>query len=142
MKHTVKFKVIELNDGRGFFPVISLMINGKPAKMIIDTGASITVMSLKNIGKYIKPSDVKTCDSEIISIANKEKIGGKYSYVNLSIANAIISGVVVNILDLGSFEEIFSSNQINIQGVLGMNFFYNTNAIVDFKNKKITFYSK
>src|ERR1035437_470321 len=56
----IPIKILKLDDG--FHLLVNIRINGKPARMLIDTGASKTVFDKNRISRFLKEEKFETHD--------------------------------------------------------------------------------
>lgn len=129
---TVSVKEIDLYEYKNMH-FINVKLNGKMCRLLVDTGASKSLLDI---------SKAKTYDFDIL-LFNKDKyigLGGKrdiyivYGYETEPFHVAFLG------TDLSEVTEYFSENHMPIIGVLGVDFLENNQSRIDFKTNKIYFY--
>lgn len=117
---------------------VDLKINGRNAKFLVDTGASLSLVNIEN-SRYYEFTYKKNYkqvsglggsrdryDIKNISLTDKD---GNILYINFEGAN--INHVVNNM----------NKDGINIVGVIGSDFLKNSNAIINYADNSIKLYS-
>lgn len=103
-------------------------ING-PLKMLIDTGASISLISSDSVPNDIKIENYKI---NLFGITGKEK--------SISTSGLIYSLAKIDDCMLGTTLHIIDKKHLgNADGILGFDFLFDYNAVIDIKNSEIQF---
>jgi len=109
-------------------PIVYVQINGKTAKMIIDTGASLSIINKDSKKEY---------GFEIgKDIGTLEGIGGVASLweiknIKVTIRDSIISHKFY-VADISNLK-----NSRGIDGIIGSDYFKSKNMVIDFYNNKL-----
>lgn len=116
-------------------PVITVKLNNKKVNLIIDTGSELSIIDEKY---YKKNNDFNVIDSTMINIntLNGEQINKVYiinGIVNDSINIKLYTMDISNVIN-----DMFIKQQIFIDGIIGVDFLYENNLIIDFKNKTLS----
>ena len=116
-------------------PVIPVKLNNKKVNLIIDTGSELSIIDEKY---YKKNNDFNVIDSTTINIntLNGEQINKVYiinGIVNDSINIKLYTMDISNVIN-----DMFIKQQIFIDGIIGVDFLYENNLIIDFKNKTLS----
>lgn len=116
-------------------PVITVKLNNKKVNLIIDTGSELSIIDEKY---YKKNNDFNVIDSTTINIntLNGEQINKVYiinGIVNDSINIKLYTMDISNVIN-----DMFIKQQIFIDGIIGVDFLYENNLIIDFKNKTLS----
>ena len=127
---TLKFQNFHKTD----IPYITLDVQGKPLNMIVDTGCGMSIISkdaVDNIDVQESPRKVAlsalTADSmnpKVVVIP--VNIDGKQIYEDF----AVYEGS-----DIANFQKLYG---ITIHGLLGNEFFQNTDCHIDYSNHTVT----
>lgn len=120
--------------------LLEAMVNGKKANLILDTGASTTVIDFNKSKKYSLNSSSKL-DQEA------QGIGEGIDRYNLNEIDLSIDGVLVNtsqvtLIDLEIVNKSIQAvcgDDIEISGVLGADVLWNYKAKIDYQAKKMYF---
>jgi len=109
---------------------VQIKVNGKVGKLLVDTGASKSLLDINKSEEY-------GFDYLLLSENQYVGIGGVTDiYV---IYNYKIEGPWVTFLgaDLTEIQEFFDDDNINIVGILGVDFLENNSCILDFRKNKL-----
>jgi hypothetical protein len=112
---------------------ITVMINGKKANLLLDTGAAWTIWDINYAENY--GFKYHTTSVEMIGV------GGKKQRFNLS--NYKVHHDDAPLLmhsygaDLKELTKSFSENGVDIIGVIGSDFFTTCDVVIDYKNKQM-----
>jgi predicted aspartyl protease len=132
----IPIEFVQIDEG--IHLLVEVTINGFAVNLVIDTGASRTVLDKNTIDLFMI-DQLEETDEESTSIGNqtlksqkavvKELLFGKISLINKE----------VNVLDLSNVIHVYESlNLPMIHGILGAELLQELNAIIDFKEKTIT----
>lgn len=118
-------------------PVVDFKINGKSANFIVDTGSEISILDDEVYADA--KEDYVVIDTIRINIntvngnsENVEMLEAK-CYLNDSIPATFFITDIDNII-----EQTFVNNGIMVNGILGCDFLYGNDIIIDFKNKTVS----
>lgn len=137
MKSKIKFKKIRINLA-GWHLLIKLKLNNKPALLILDTGASQTVLDY-HIASTISKNKAKRLDD-----ASSTGVGGEQLQSHLlKVEKFTIGDVTVHdqyfvLLDLQHVNAQYQKiGKYKIHGVLGGDILNNFDAIIDYKKSEL-----
>ena len=118
-------------------------VNGKPCRLLIDTGASRTVFDQNRIFIFIKEGELEQHDKLSTGLGTDSMPTSSTSLSNFNIGELKIENFHAILLDLShvnaSYEKMGYSQ---IDGVLGSDVLNEYNAIIDYKKRKITLSKK
>jgi hypothetical protein len=139
MTTTVPFKILSL-DAEGFHLMIKVKINGKSANLIIDTGASKTVLDRTRVSKYVKERDFISHDKLSSGLGTNSMESHMTLLKKISIGDLVINDYTTVLLDLshvnGSYQQIGLKP---VEGVLGSDILLLYNAVIDYEKKTLKF---
>jgi hypothetical protein len=139
MTTTVPFKILSL-DAEGFHLMIKVKINGKSANLIIDTGASKTVLDRTRVSKYVKEKDFISHDKLSSGLGTNSMESQMTLLKKISIGDLVINDYTTVLLDLshvnGSYQQIGLKP---VEGVLGSDILLLYNAVIDYEKKILKF---
>ncbi|MEO8149916.1 MAG: retropepsin-like aspartic protease [Bacteroidia bacterium] len=137
MKSKIKLRKIKI-DQTGFHLLVKVKLNSKPALLVLDTGASQTVLDY-HIASAISKNKAKRLDD-----ASSTGVGGEQLQSHLlkvekfHIGNVIVHDSYFVLLDLqhvnAQYERI---GKIKIQGVLGGDILNAFGAVIDYKKSEL-----
>jgi predicted aspartyl protease len=133
----IPFLLIKIEDN-GFHLIIEVKINNKPAKLLIDTGASKTVFDASSIINF---SDIKDfTDNEILSAGLGTNSMSSKSFViqTLQIGDFEIHHYQAIAIDMQHVSESYEKLGLPaFDGVLGSDILYKYKASIDYKTKSL-----
>jgi hypothetical protein len=132
---TVPFKILSL-DADGFHLMVKMKINGKPANLIIDTGASKTVLDKTRISKYVKETDFKLHDKLSSGLGTNTMQSQSTLLKRIKIGDAEITDYTIVLLDLSHVNSSYEQLGLKpVEGVLGSDILLQFNAVIDYEKK-------
>lgn len=117
-------------------PVITFKLDNNKINLILDTGSELNILN----EDYYKSHSEKfiLIDSVNNSINTVNGTILQKTYIVETALNDSIN-VRFNVMDITNMiNNIFYNQQIMTDGLLGIDFFYDNNVIIDFKNKKLS----
>lgn len=139
MPKIIPFQVIHL-DAKSFHPIIRGKIADIPINLILDTGASRTVLG-KHIAHEFPTIDIGT--EEIIAAGvNAQTIEVEYVTVpEIILGEQFFHNMQVFSADLKGISEMYENVAgFQIDGLIGCDFLNNHNATINFKQRKVILY--
>ncbi|HWB63128.1 MAG TPA: retropepsin-like aspartic protease [Chitinophagales bacterium] len=136
--NTVKILLAKFQEG-GYHLFISVKVNGKKCRFLIDTGASKSVIDKDYFVKVAGKRNLKTIQQETSSLhaTTAESYFGKLKTVEIGhhkIANYVIAAV-----DLAHVNMVYKKlKQPRIQGILGSDLMLTYKMVVDYGKLLIT----
>ncbi len=135
MTTSIPFKILSL-DGEGFHLMLKLHINKKVANVIIDTGASKTVLDLTLTKKYVAEKNFDAHDKLSSGLGTNTMASQTTVIKKLKIGDIEIENYTTVLLDLSHVNT--SYEQIGLKpvvGVLGSDLLLKYNAVIDYEKK-------
>lgn len=117
-------------------PVITFKLDNDKINLILDTGSELNIL---NEDYYKSHSEnFILVDSVNNPINTVNGIILQKTYIVETTLNDSIN-IRFNVMDITNMiDNIFYSQQIISDGLLGIDFFYDNNVVIDFKNKKLS----
>ena len=117
-------------------PVITFKLNNDKINLILDTGSELNILNedyyKSHSEKFILVDSVNNPINTINGIVLQK------TYIVETVLNDSIN-VRFNVMNMTNMvNNIFYNQQMIVNGLLGIDFFYDNNVIIDFKNKKIS----
>ncbi|MDD2549658.1 MAG: retropepsin-like aspartic protease [Bacteroidales bacterium] len=137
MEKNIPFEIKETEDG-SFHPIVQAEIDGQAIFLIIDTGASRTVLDKGLVNNY---TITQNSHQEAFAAGiNAQKLEVEQAVIpNLKIGSIVFSSLRVFSTDLKPVSALFEEiTKTTIDGLLGCDFFYANNATLNFNKKVIT----
>jgi hypothetical protein len=137
MTTSIPFKVLNI-DNEGFHLLIKVKINGKLAKLIIDTGASKTVFDKTQIEKFVTERAFDAHDKMSSGLGTNTMKSQTTVLKKISIGEVEIRDYKAVLLDLSHVN--LSYGQIDlpaVDGVLGSDILLKHKAVIDYEKKTL-----
>ncbi len=129
-------KLIQLNFETGGYNLLArVLINGKPALMMVDTGSPKTVLDTDHLQKFVNQTELKRNARR--GLAGTTSV---YSYVatidKLEIGSVTITDYKAAAVDLGQINRSFRGmGNPQIDGLLGCDLLRHCKAVIRFEDR-------
>lgn len=137
MISTIPFKILNI-DGEGFHLMLKLKINGKSANVIIDTGASKTVLDKERIKSFVKEKNFDTHDKLSSGLGTNSMESQFTTIKKIQIGDIIITDYKAVLLDLSHVNNSYEQVGLKaVEGVLGSDILLEYKAVIDYEKKTL-----
>jgi predicted aspartyl protease len=134
--YKIKIDVREI-EKKNYHLFIDLKVGGKPCRLLLDTGASKTVLDAGQILKFVKEDKIKLHESKSVGLGVSEMETKVAKLKDLKIGKAEFKELEVAVLDIAHVNETYRLIEIpEIDGVLGSDFLMKYDAVINY-NKAI-----
>jgi hypothetical protein len=131
----IPFKVLAL-DEEGFHLMIKIKINQKTANLIIDTGASKTVLDKSLILKFVSDGTFEAHDKLSSGLGTNTMESQTTTIKKIQIGELVITDYKAVLLDLSHVNESYEQIGLKpIDGVLGSDILMKYNAVIDYEKR-------
>jgi len=134
----VPFDLLSI-EGDGYHLLVEALLNGRPGKMLIDTGASRTVFDKERITRFIHGAILTPADKTSTGLGTDSMEGHLVMLEKLELGELTIRNREVVLLDLAhvnkSYEKI---GLMAIDGVLGSDLLAEYKAVIDYEKKEVS----
>lgn len=138
MATRVKLNVFSL-DKDGFHIRLKVMINGKPADLILDTGASRTVFDKNAVEKFLPGEDLQNIDMAGSSASSNDLQFQLATIKELEIGNLKIKKYRSVIMDLTHVNMAYEmAKRPKVHGILGGDILKKYKAKINYETKTLT----
>ena len=138
---TLKIELVPIEqDGVHIF--IRARINGKPARFLVDTGASRTVLDQKRVLRFLKAEEAKFEKLEAASAGLGTSTMESHTIVlrSLSFSRLVLKDYKTAVLDLNHVNQSYSVLKMKkIDGVIGGDLLHRLGAVIDYGKEEIRF---
>lgn len=141
---TIPFKILSI-DNEGFHLLIKVKINNKNAYLIIDTGASKTVLDKGRIGKYVSEKEFGIHDKLSSGLGTNTMESHFTTIKKIKIGEIELLNYKAVLLDLSHVNNSYEQVGFKpIEGVLGSDILLQYKAVIDYERKilKLNFRKK
>jgi predicted aspartyl protease len=137
MLQKIKLRIVEL-EPESFHLFIKGKLNGKPANMLVDTGASKTVFDTNRISNFIGKSSesFESFEKQTTGLGTNTMESHFTMVKKFNIGKLEIKNFKAILLDMTHVNQSYSIlGQKAIDGVLGSDLLMMYNAVIDYKKK-------
>lgn len=137
---TIKIPLKLLNiEGDGFHLQARVKINGKPALVIVDTGASRTVFDKTEIMKYLGTEQIAEHDRVSTGLGTSDMRSQVVTLDSFSLGKLNMKKFPAVVLDLQHVNHTYAAiGFASIAGVLGSDVLVGYKAVIDFRKKSLS----
>ena len=137
-KTILPIKLLFIEDA-GFHLLIKAKVNGKPAVLLIDTGASKTVFDKAKVMRFVKESVFTTLGKLSTGLGTAKMETQSVQLKKLQLGKLAISEFETIVIDLSHVNQTYARLELpEIDGVLGSDLMLKHHALIDYKKKKLT----
>jgi predicted aspartyl protease len=130
---------IQAIENDGYHLLTTILINGKNALLIIDTGASRSVFDETRIVDFIGHSNLAQHDKLSTGLGTNTMTSKKVMLDTLDLNGLILNNYEATILNLHHVNESYQKIELQpIDGILGGDILMDYNAVIDYKNATLT----
>lgn len=139
MHHYIEIPINIINiEGDGFHLIAEGMINNKPARFVVDTGASRTVFDKDRILNYIDNPEFNKKEGISAGIGGTDISSFIFNIEELSFGDLKINGYQAVAMDLSNVNNSYAMLKLPpVDGVLGGDLMKKYQAVINYKLKKM-----
>ncbi len=135
MKTKIPLKILKIEKD-GFHLSVTARINGKPAHLVVDTGASRSVFDKDRIKKFLDKEEIKDIEKLSTGLGTNSMQSQSTSLDSFKIGKLELKAFDCILLDLTHVNHSYELLGLKaVEGVLGSDILKKYNAIVDFGKK-------
>lgn len=144
LHHYIEIPINIINiEGDGFHLIAEGMINNKPARFVVDTGASRTVFDKDRILNYIDNPEFNEKEGISAGIGGTDITSFIFNIEELSFGDLKINGYQAVAMDLSNVNNSYAMLKLPpIDGVIGGDLMKKHQAIINYKLKKMRLTTK
>lgn len=131
-----KIKITSIK-GDGYHCITNCRINKKfKARMLLDTGASRTILDLQFINELGLTDDLKETEEKATGLGTNSMQGHRLILPELKIGKLVLKNIEVGILDLSMVNSSYQQIGLpSIQGAIGGELLKKYKAVISYKEK-------
>lgn len=139
LHHYIEIPINIINiEGDGFHLIVEGMINNKPARFVVDTGASRTVFDKDRILNYIDNPEFNEKEGISAGIGGADITSFIFNIEELSFGNLKINDYQAVAMDLSNVNNSYAMLKLPpVDGVLGGDLMKKYQAVINYKLKKM-----
>lgn len=144
LHHYIEIPINIINiEGDGFHLIAEGMINNKPARFVVDTGASRTVFDKDRILNYIDNPEFNEKEGISAGIGGTDISSFIFNIEELSFGDLKINGYQAVAMDLSNVNNSYAMLKLPpVDGVIGGDLMKKHQAIINYKLKKMRLTTK
>ena len=139
LRHYIELPINIINiEGDGFHLIAEGMINNKPARFVVDTGASRTVFDKDRILNYIDNPEFNEKEGISAGIGGTDLSSFIFNIEELSFGDLKINDYQAVAMDLSNVNNSYAMIKLPpVDGVLGGDLMKKYQAVINYKLKKM-----
>ena len=139
LHHYIEIPINIINiEGDGFHLIVEGMINNKPARFVVDTGASRTVFDKDRILNYIDNPEFNEKEGISAGIGGTDLSSFIFNIEELSFGDLKINDYQAVAMDLSNVNNSYAMLKLPpVDGVLGGDLMKKYQAVINYKLKKM-----
>lgn len=127
----------------GFHLTLDVVIEGKKALLLIDTGASRSVFDVNRVRNFIGEQSFEPHDKLSTGLGTNSMITHTTEFKSFKIGQLSLPGFIAVLLDLTHVNESYTKLGLNrIDGVIGSDLLFQFDAIIDYGNRQLQLNNK
>lgn len=136
----VKLQVTQLEQG-GYHVFVSVKVNDKRCRFLLDTGASKTVVDHGFFEKHFGKRNLKVLEQETTGLHSTQSKTSVGKIKVLSIGQLQIKNMLTAAVDLGHVNATYRKIKVKpIHGILGSDVLLHFKAVIDYGQSTMQFY--
>lgn len=141
-KNELKLEIVELQT-ESYHVFVHILVNNKKLRMLLDTGASKTVIDKTTVDTKFKSTKVESSANPTSSLHATVHTSDVMTVKTIQLANAKLSNYMITVIDLTHVNQTYASVKCKpIQGILGSDILVDKHALIDYGKKLIKFKTK
>jgi len=137
MKSVLPLEIFPIEND-GYHIKVAVMVNGKSASLILDTGASRTVFDETRIVEFVDDKHVEEHDRLSSGLGTNTMTSKKVLLEKLNLGEIEIADYDATILDLMHVNQSYEKLDLTpVDGILGGDILNDYNAVIDYKKKEL-----
>jgi predicted aspartyl protease len=126
-------------EGGGYHLGLNVYLNGIEAFLLVDTGASKTVLDKNQIEEFVKNPSIILLNEKSTGLGTNSMEIHATEILNLEIGSKKIENITLPLVDLSHVNETYEQLDLKkIQGVLGSDLLYMFKAKIDYNKLELT----
>ncbi len=136
-KKEVKLEIVEL-QAESFHVFLHVLVNHKKVRMLLDTGASKTVLDKEFVESKLKTSKLESSNNPTSSLHATVQSSNIMTAKSIAIGSSKLKDYMITVLDLAHVNKTYKMVKCKpIQGILGSDILVEKQAIIDYGKKQL-----
>ncbi len=138
MKYKLPIEIAEL-ESKTFHVFVNLIIGKQPCRMLLDTGASKTVLDSERILRFVTNEQIEDNESKSVGLGVGAMETRITTLVSVKVGTLKVKKMEVAVLPLAHVNETYQLLNLHpVDGVLGSDFLVKYDAIIDMRKSLLT----
>ena len=138
MKTVLPIKILDI-EGDGFHLLTEIKINDIPSLLLLDTGASKSVLDSNRIHQFVPVSEFEVNEQLSTGLGTNSMTSHNTVIEKISLGDIEVMNYKVVIIDLSHVNESYNKLGLTpIDGVLGSDLLLKYKAVINYGNMQIT----
>lgn len=137
---SIPLEILKIEDSLrdGYHILCRIHIDNKEFRMLVDTGASLTVFDLSK--SHLLSSNELINNKQTVRTIGNDGIESKYLVINeMRLGDIIIRDYKTILVDLSTFNSLYKQNHLPlIDGIIGGDILIKYNASIDYHKREMT----
>ena len=139
MNIEIPFEVIYLTDESNVHIAVNALLNGVPARLVVDTGASHSCLCKKTFKAVCKKANIIKADA-VMGIGKSKLNNQLVEIQRFELGELQIENYPFLMLQLSHINKVLQIMDLQpIHGLLGGDILFKYNAVIDYRGRKIVF---
>jgi predicted aspartyl protease len=139
-KSTLKLSIESMAES-GIHVFLTVKVNGKRCRFLLDTGASKTVVSKEWFEKNVGKNKIKTIKQETSGLHSAVAESYFGTVDSLQMGSLILKKYKAAAVDLGHVNSMYAKFKVKkIHGILGSDLLKQFNAVIDYHSQTLTLF--
>ena len=135
MRCSVKLISIKIPPS-GLHLIVNARINKKPARLVVDTGASQTVLDYNRIGRFSSVTEFEIHDGHSSGIGSSKMVSHIFHADSFSLGKCLLENHELVLIDMVHVNASYQLlNKKPVDGVLGGDILKKLDAIIDYRKR-------
>lgn len=136
MKIEIPIKMLKLEDG--FHLLVNIRVNGKPVRLLLDTGASKTVFDKERAKRFLSEEKLEKHDKLSTGLGTSNMKSHLAVIERISLGKIEIKNYKTVVMDLSHVNVAYGEmKQKPIDGVLGSDILKKYKAVIDYGKRRL-----
>ncbi len=131
--HKIQLELAEI-DRKNYHIFLNVSVGKKHCRLLLDTGASKTVLDAKRVLQFVKPAHILKHESKSVGLGTADMETSTAKLRNVQMGQVRFASLSIAVLPLGHVNEAYQMIGLPfIDGVLGSDFLVKYKCVIDFE---------
>lgn len=137
MNTIIPLKILAIQE-HGFHVLLKIKINNKSAVMVLDTGASQTVLDKNRVHRFVDDKEFEKSEALSTGLGTNSMESHIVHIRKMQLGELVIKNTALILLDLAIVNASYEMIGMKpLDGIIGSDILVKHKALIDFKNKRL-----